>query len=417
MATHAFNPRSFAPGLNLSSKDFIKVSRGLARDVNDREPYGVWSYGMSKKICPTVLIFFPGGEHTVPGNLAKVIVRHAQLMEVDKAVYILPVGTVSTMIDTPLELAKQLADRLGRAIYIHTCAKGALRVGEVRDLEDEFHIKDYYFVAQAQPNPALVFTGTHYREDACDHLDKAARVPKKPRRVKKNEVPKPQNSWVLYLKDSYGQVKLENPGMKTTQISGIVATNWRLAKGTKVEKYYKDLAQKLKEGHAAFYGDYKVKPRKSSEIKRRKTKTVQLDLSPGKANTFKGDIGVPAVQQDNNPSYDFNTQGSSVSDGHSAFVMDNSASHFYRAAEAAFGTAGGNYSGQAVEMNEGYTADASNILPNISNQHLTIATNGESVNFLDDMAGFASADDFDLSQFELPGEDILRIYDFGPGQN
>jgi len=155
---------------------------------------------------------------------------------------------------------------------------------------------------------------------------------------------------------------------------------WKEAKGGDVERKYLALAEEAKKEHFALYGDYKVKPRKSSEIKRRnvkKTKTVinaQADFSP--LDMHGVGVDVSEFRQDNF-NLGFAAEGSDTiaSQEHVATVNHN-ASNLGYAADTTFsmgnqaipGFASGPaynlymqgglyYSGPAVEMTTAYNAD------------------------------------------------------------
>ena len=155
---------------------------------------------------------------------------------------------------------------------------------------------------------------------------------------------------------------------------------WKEAKGGEVQRKYNALAEEAKKEHFALYGDYKVKPRKSSEIKRRnvkKTKTVvnaQADLSPPDMHGVGVDVS--EFRQDNfNISFAAEGSDTIASQEHVATVNHN-ASNLGYVADTTFGMShqaiagfasgpaynsymqgGFYYSAPAAEMSTAYKAD------------------------------------------------------------
>ncbi|KAK0111325.1 hypothetical protein ONS95_001690 [Cadophora gregata] len=314
MATQRVSPPvpGFVPTLSLNKKEFKLLCRRDARPVLNHGQYGVFSHRLKEKLRITILNYPQGGDHTVTGNVHKFITLHVSDLKLNKVVYLMTATSVIAMVDNAETLAKQLADSFGRTMYIHRGPNDGLRIGELKDYEDFCSIAGYTLVTEAHPHPSLIRSGLYFGDDDGDtdsagesdhkvadtatpsnvdayiHLKQTAVVSKaqgKSRRAKRNEIPKPQNAWVLFLNDNYHIVKAENPHMRTTEISKVIAGMWKTAKDTSIGIRYRDLAEQVKTEHAAMYGDYKVKPRKSSEIKRRnpkKTKTaisLQADLS------------------------------------------------------------------------------------------------------------------------------------------
>ncbi|RKF62774.1 Mating-type protein a-1 [Golovinomyces cichoracearum] len=82
---------------------------------------------------------------------------------------------------------------------------------------------------------------------------------------------RPPNSWILYRKSKHAETVLQNPGLPNCKISTLIASMW--ARETKeVRNSYKALAEQIKYQHALDNPGYRYRPRKSSEVKRRRSK-------------------------------------------------------------------------------------------------------------------------------------------------
>nr|ADJ38495.1 MAT1-1-3 [Acephala applanata]ADJ38499.1 MAT1-1-3 [Acephala applanata] len=92
---------------------------------------------------------------------------------------------------------------------------------------------------------------------------------------------KPRNGWIIYRASRHDAVKLAYPERTTAELSTIIQEEWQNM-DVEIKQLYSDIAQAEKLSHFTTYPGYEVKPRKSSEIQKRRTITVKTILvAPG----------------------------------------------------------------------------------------------------------------------------------------
>lgn len=107
------------------------------------------------------------------------------------------------------------------------------------------------------------------------------------------KISKPRNSWILYRQYKNPKVTEANPGMHCsgicklpstiamssflTFLAGIISQMWR-TETADVKAHFKALAEQEKQQLLEQHPDWKCSPRKSSEIKRRKSPSKQIAL-------------------------------------------------------------------------------------------------------------------------------------------
>jgi hypothetical protein len=104
------------------------------------------------------------------------------------------------------------------------------------------------------------------------------------------KIPKPANAWILYRRANHASEAAANPGLHTSDLckqevkqpsdhfhwfitAKIIADRWR-NEPREVKRAWSAEAALEKAKHQMMYPNYRVSPRKSSEIKRRKAKKV-----------------------------------------------------------------------------------------------------------------------------------------------
>lgn len=107
------------------------------------------------------------------------------------------------------------------------------------------------------------------------------------------KIPKPRNMWIIYRQDKHASIQAENPGMHASKLckasiplfyslriliipASIISKMWQ-QESPAIKEQYKRLAEEEKARHRQKYPSYKCSPRKSSEIKRRKSYSKYLD--------------------------------------------------------------------------------------------------------------------------------------------
>ncbi|KAG4435447.1 hypothetical protein IFR05_009068 [Cadophora sp. M221] len=403
----------------------------FCREVSSPEEYGIYSRELKTKVYPARLWFDQNFIRTRPHEMLKVIVKHSKLMQLEKLIYILPPITVRHM-PTPIhEVAEQVAHCIQRTIFVHLLPDKGFRIGEVKDAEDEKSVVGLTLLGQFHPLDADAVhnigqtpfdpTNTAFVTGITDDGAPAYERLKQVSRAKKNEIPKPENSWVLYLKAHYHAVKKANPHQHACEISKIIAGLWAVDKDTDVGKTYRDLAKFKKDQHTARYGNYRVKPRKSSEIKRRNTKKIMVLLEADHNEDVGGNDDTFDIQDFNDfPGPDFKYTGEDVSGivVQDDFHVDIQAASdvgiqgpFDSAGQGAADTgAPGSFffPGQAHAVNGHYNLDTGNTVASYSSNFGT-ASNDEVLGFEDNLARLASFDcsalatDFEELDHDLPG--------------
>ncbi|KAJ5594450.1 uncharacterized protein N7459_000658 [Penicillium hispanicum] len=85
------------------------------------------------------------------------------------------------------------------------------------------------------------------------------------------KVPRPPNSFILYRQHHHHTVTAENPDLKITEISRIIAAKWR-SESPEVREQFKVLADQMKRQHAIDHPDYQYSPRRPGEKPRRRSR-------------------------------------------------------------------------------------------------------------------------------------------------
>jgi hypothetical protein len=85
---------------------------------------------------------------------------------------------------------------------------------------------------------------------------------------KEERIPKPRNSWIIYRAKKHAEMVEANANMPVVEVSKRIAEMWRAEK-PEVKAEYASLAQLEKEEHERRYPGWKVRPRKSKEIRKR----------------------------------------------------------------------------------------------------------------------------------------------------
>ncbi|KAK3336973.1 hypothetical protein B0T19DRAFT_437672 [Cercophora scortea] len=93
------------------------------------------------------------------------------------------------------------------------------------------------------------------------------------------KIPRPPNAFILYRKDKHAEIKEIFPGIHNNEISVMIGSMWR-QESPEVRANYHDKSQMIKANLMAIHPEYRYKPRKSSQIKRRGSKILLLNESP-----------------------------------------------------------------------------------------------------------------------------------------
>ncbi|KAI9740101.1 MAG: hypothetical protein M1818_004852 [Claussenomyces sp. TS43310] len=106
-------------------------------------------------------------------------------------------------------------------------------------------------------------------------------------RLKVGKIPKPSNCFIIYRREKQELVKSANPTMINVEISKVIGRMWA-KEPAHIKAQYQDLAVREKQKLMVNHPTWKCSPRKSSDIKKRKT----LMKSQGKDGH-----GAPSVTQ------------------------------------------------------------------------------------------------------------------------
>ncbi|KAK3695534.1 hypothetical protein B0T22DRAFT_110219 [Podospora appendiculata] len=84
-----------------------------------------------------------------------------------------------------------------------------------------------------------------------------------------SKIPRPPEAFILYRKDKHPEIKSNFPGIHNNEISVMIGSMW-CQESVEVRAKYHDKSQMIKAALMATHPDYRYKPRKSSEIKKRR---------------------------------------------------------------------------------------------------------------------------------------------------
>ncbi|KAJ6032292.1 mating-type HMG-box protein MAT1-2 [Penicillium herquei] len=85
------------------------------------------------------------------------------------------------------------------------------------------------------------------------------------------KIPRPMNSWILYRQHYHRAVSEANPNLPNTEISKIIAAQWRgEPDATRLE--WQELSEKMKAEHARAHPDYQYSPRRPGEKRTRRSR-------------------------------------------------------------------------------------------------------------------------------------------------
>ncbi|KAJ5118605.1 hypothetical protein N7526_010242 [Penicillium atrosanguineum] len=82
------------------------------------------------------------------------------------------------------------------------------------------------------------------------------------------KVPRPPNSFILYRQSLHQSTTAENPGLRNTEISRVIAGKWK-NESPQVRAHFKDMADEMKRQHEIDHPNYQYCPRRPSERRRR----------------------------------------------------------------------------------------------------------------------------------------------------
>ncbi|KAH7019680.1 MAT1-2-1 like protein [Ilyonectria destructans] len=83
------------------------------------------------------------------------------------------------------------------------------------------------------------------------------------------KIPRPPNAYILYRRDRHRYIKLGQPGIHNNEISQILGRAWNV-ETTEIRDKYKKMASDIKEELIKKHPDYKYRPRRPSERRRRR---------------------------------------------------------------------------------------------------------------------------------------------------
>jgi hypothetical protein len=195
---------------------------------------------------------------------------------------------------------------------------------------------------------------------------------------KAKKVPKPANSWILYRKSKHHSVVAQNPGMHTSEIcklarlhimfhkltapATIIGNMWKNEEPS-IKTFWKVTAENEKRLHALRNPGYRVTPRKSSAIKRRKTKKVTtVEVSGPLSATVQ-----PEPYFSNNMNYlqpeTFDNPSMSYDDGNvlPLDISDQELERFFAGIDSNFDFQFGEMDGQMNDLFSSFGNDSTNI--------------------------------------------------------
>nr|WRK65013.1 putative mating-type 1-2-1 protein [Endoconidiophora laricicola] len=94
------------------------------------------------------------------------------------------------------------------------------------------------------------------------------------------KVSRPPNAYIMYRKDRHQDVKAEFPNINNNEISRVLGKRWR-EESTGVREFYKTQAETYKKSFMEMYPDYRYKPRKPGERKRRRRTVTSISSENG----------------------------------------------------------------------------------------------------------------------------------------
>ncbi|KUJ06234.1 uncharacterized protein LY89DRAFT_790686 [Mollisia scopiformis] len=171
--------------------------------------------------------------------------------------------------------------------YVHLmCEANVYRIGQVIDDEDVIAVHAGMAMGEHVPDP----NGTYFRSNGCfkcfgvgpgpfpapipagqppprpaypvfPYLNKKGKIVKK--------TCKPRNPWIIYRASRHADVKNDNPTLHTSELSSIIAKEWTTM-DVELKGLYVEMAYNEKMFHKQNFPDFKLKPRKSEAIQRRR---------------------------------------------------------------------------------------------------------------------------------------------------
>ncbi|KAJ5726403.1 uncharacterized protein N7483_007760 [Penicillium malachiteum] len=89
------------------------------------------------------------------------------------------------------------------------------------------------------------------------------------------KIPRPMNSWILYRQHHHHAVSEANPSLPNTEISKIIAAQWRdEPAATRLE--WQELSEQMKADHARAHPDYQYSPRRPGEKRTRRSRRIRV---------------------------------------------------------------------------------------------------------------------------------------------
>ncbi|TAQ90053.1 hypothetical protein B7494_g1591 [Chlorociboria aeruginascens] len=234
------------------------------------------------------------GSYSDRKQFSTLLNEHAELAKnTGKIVYFLTSNMCRVMGPDHLRgILERISMTIGQDVYLHYDLETTLyRVGPIVDNDDIEQIKYSQLICKQVADPDFFCYPVHHHEgvglslkycSATDLLVNATSAQEASgssylSTEKSSKVPKPKNMWIIYRQHKHSQVLAENPGMHTSDISKIISRMWR-DEPAEVRNHYQKLAEEDKSSHKRKHPDYRCSPRKSSEIKKRKTASLETIL-------------------------------------------------------------------------------------------------------------------------------------------
>jgi hypothetical protein len=112
---------------------------------------------------------------------------------------------------------------------------------------------------------------------------------KKDNDKKRKRIPRPMNSFILYRRDKNTEFINKGIKMDNSELSKTLGKMWR-EEPEEIREYYQKLSREASKQHKRMYPNYRYKPRKHREIRRRSKKNEEESVKEKKKNQEKEEM-------------------------------------------------------------------------------------------------------------------------------
>ncbi|KAI0995923.1 hypothetical protein K3495_g12258 [Podosphaera aphanis] len=170
------------------------------------------------------------------------------------------------------------------SVYVHYFKDlDAYRVGQIYDSKIAQQVSKAVFILKHEPAPPVLL--------ASSHAQKVHRVPEEestdmvPEQCPTQQIRKPRNAWIIFRQDMMIKFRDQIGHLHTSEQSKAISQMWKKTPEA-IKKIYTRRSQDEKATLLSRFPNYRVRPRKSCEIKKRVKNKYPSDMTVDKLDQW-----------------------------------------------------------------------------------------------------------------------------------